>query len=258
VTSPAGDRKAVVFSVGGVRLALRLSQVREILSVPGEDGVRVRGAPVPALPVAVALGTAAGEGRFALVLEASPPAAIRVDALHGIVDVADAEAFQLPSLTLLPQPPPFQGALVVRGDVALELSTNALGWAPLEPAADPAVALAELDLPAPAELLFSRGGRTFAVPLPLLVRVVDDLAIHPVPLTPRSHLGLAYHGHALHPVFDPAALYGEPAGAPAAANVLLVDAGGAQVGLAADAIVGSVAPRGGVVARPSWDALFAG
>ena len=65
---------------------------------------------------------------------ARPRLALRVEALHGIVDLADAEVFQLPVHTPLPQPSPFAGALVVTGEVALELAVSALGFAPLEPA----------------------------------------------------------------------------------------------------------------------------
>ena len=42
--------------------------------------------------------------------------------------------FQLPARTLLPQPSPFAGAIVARGELALELAVSTLGFAPLEPA----------------------------------------------------------------------------------------------------------------------------
>jgi chemotaxis signal transduction protein len=253
----AAERKALVFSVGEVRLALRLSQVREILPADAAGGeVTVRGAALPAIPVGVALGIAASAPRFALVTEADPPTALRIDAVHGIVDLARAEVFQLPAQTLLPQPPPFLAAIVCDGALALEVEVSALGWAPLEPAADAAGPPPELDFPSGRELFFARGARTFAVPLALLVRVLDGPRLQVVPLAPPSHLGLAYHGKAIHPVLDPAALYGDPPGPPSAANVLLVDAGGAQIGLAADRILQGPPPEH-AVSRPSWDALFA-
>jgi chemotaxis signal transduction protein len=253
MASLAAERKALLFSVGEVRLALRLSQVREILDLDPAAAPD----PPPAIPVAVALGLAGGGARYALVPEAGP-AALRIDALHGILDLGRAEVFQLPARTLLPQPPPFQAVIAADGELALELAVGALGWAPLEPASDGSGPPPELDLPAGRELLFARGGRTFAVPLGLLVQVLDAPRIHPVPLAPPSHLGLAYHGRAIHPVLDAAVLHGDAPGARAPASVLLVDAGGAQVGLAADRILQPGAAAGPGVLRPGWDALFAG
>ncbi len=253
------ERKVLVFSVGGVRLALRLSQVREIVAVPGEGGeIRVRGASLPALPVSVPLGLDAPLGEYALVTESSPPLALRVGLIHGIVDLARAEVFQLPARTLLPQPAPFQGAIVVNGEVALELAVGSLGWAPMEPASDRHGPPPELDSGAQRELHFCRAGRTLAVPLSLLVQVLESPRICPVPLTPPSHRGVLYHGRAIHPVFDVAALYGDTSPAAEARTVLLLDAAGTPLGVLADRVVGVGEARGGAaVVRPSWDALFA-
>ena len=258
MATPAAERKALLFSVGEVRLALRLSQLREIVADDSGVGeITSRGILVPALPVAVALGLAGRIPRFALVVEGDVPAALRVDALHGILELARAEVFQLPGRTVLPQPPPFRCALVADGELALELDVSALGWTPIEPALDAALPPPELDVPAGRELLFVRGGRTFGVPLPLLLQVVDAPRLYPVPLAPPAHLGVAYHGRAIHAVIDPSCLLGDPPGPARAASVLLVDAGGAQIGLAADRILAPGAPLAGSVARPSWDALFA-
>ena len=225
MATPPAERKALLFSVGGVRLALRLSQVREI--VPAQAGAaeaRLRAGTVPLLPVAVTLGLHPGPGAFALVIEAAPPLALRADALHGIVDLAEAEVFRLPARTALPDPPPFLGAVVTRGEVALELDVSALGWAPLVPAGEvlrPAPAADRSDEP---ELRFARGGRVYAAPVSLLVQVLESVRLWPVPLAPPSHLGLLYHGRALHPVFDLGAREAPgPGGAP---RVLLLDAGG--------------------------------
>ncbi len=254
------ERKAVIFSVGGVRLALRLSQVREIVAMPGEGGeVQVRDVSVPTLPVAVPLGLAAPLGSYALVIETTPLLGLRVEALHGIIDLAQAEVFQLPTRTLLPQPPPFHGAIVAKGQVALELAVASLGWAPMEPARDPEEPPADLG-PGPGpgrELYFARAERTFAVPLSHLVQVLEAPAICQVPLTPIAHRGLLYHGRAIHPVFDMGALYGLPP-AGQARTVLLVDAGGTALGVLADRVLGvGDGWRGGEVVRPSWDSLFA-
>jgi chemotaxis signal transduction protein len=259
VTALPSDRKALLFSAGGVRLALRLAQLREILEVaPGDGAVRARGEEIPSAFVSTVLGLPAGNARFALVTESTPRSALRVEALHGIVDLADAEAFQLPVHTPLPQPSPFAGALVVKGLVALELSPSSLGFAPLEPAPDLSEPPPSLGAWPEREIQFSRGPLTFAVPLSLVVQVIEDPVLARVPLTPPSHRGLLYQGRALHPVIDLGALYGTgPQTTPR--QVLLLDAGGAAVGVVADRVLGVGEGTGGEeVLRPPWDALFGG
>jgi chemotaxis signal transduction protein len=249
-------RKALLFSAGGVRLALRVSQLREIVAVSGGEGeVVARGETLPTAFVSTVLGLPAGPSPYALLTEGAPRAALRVEALHGIVDLGGAEFFQLPARTFLPQPPPFAGAVVWRGDVALELAVSTLGFAPLEPALEHDAPALDVLVPPERELRFSRGGRSFAVPLSLVVQVLDAPPLAPVPLTPPSHVGLLYHGRALHPVLDVAVLYGEPAGAPAR-RVLLLDAGGAGVAVVADRILGADEGEAEIV-RPPWDAVFA-
>ncbi len=251
-------RKALLFSAGGVRLAVRVSQLREIVEAPQGGGeVLSRGEPLPTAFVSTVLGLPAGPSPFALLTEGTPRAALRVEALHGIVDLDGAEVFQLPALTILPQPPPFAGAIVSRGELALELAVAALGFAPIAPplerAPEPIDAAG-----GPAierEIRFVRGGSAWAVPLTLLVHVLEAPRIAPVPLTPPSHLGLLYHGRALHPTLDVAVLRGEPRGPPPR-QVLLLDAGGTGIAVAADRVLG-VGEGDADVLRPAWDALFA-
>jgi chemotaxis signal transduction protein len=257
------ERKTLLFSVGSVRMSLRLSHVREILAVadPSTE-VEVRGATVPVLPIGVALGLRAVQGTYVLISEANPPLALRVDTVHGIVDLSQAEVFQLPARTSLPQPPPFEGAVVVQGEIALDLSLSALGWAPIEPAPDMAEPPPDLGSSQERELWFSRAGRTYAVPLSLLVHVLEGPRIWPVPLTPPAHRGLLYHGRAIHPIFDVALLYGDRQPDEAARDqvpiALLLDAGGAPVGVLADRVLGvGEVGRQSEVVRPAWDALFA-
>ena len=257
------ERKALLFSAGGVRLALRLSHLREIVAVaPGEGEVRSRGESVPTAFVSTVLGLPAGSSGFALLTEGAPGIALRVDAVHGIVDLADAEVFQLPGPTPLPQPPPFSGAVVVKGEVALELAVGTLGFAPLEPADDQGEPPPDLALAPERELRFARAGRVFGVPLSLLVQVLENPRLAPVPLTPRSHRGLLHHARSLHAVVDVAAMYGEAPADPGLVveagpprTVLLIDAGGAGVGVVADRVLG-LAEGDAEVVRPPWDALF--
>lgn len=247
------ERKALLFSSGGVRLALRLSHLREILAVdPGAGEVIVRGEAVPTAFVSTVLGLAGGASPYALLIEGSPRHALRVEALHGIIDLADAEVFQLPARTPLPQPAPFAGAIVTKGEVALELAVATLGFAPLEPAPEGAPPAAD-GVAADRELRFARGGRAYAVPLSLLVQVLEGARLAAVPLTPPSHRGLLYHGRALHPVVDLGAIYGGEEGS--GRVVLLVDAGGAGVGIIADRVLGA-GEGGDDVIRPPWDGLF--
>lgn len=254
VTLPA-DRKALLFSAGGVRLALRLTHLREIVALPpAVSEVRARGEEVPAAFVSTVLGLPGGPCPYALLTEGAPRVALRVEALHGIVDLAEAEFFQLPARTPLPQPAPFTGAVVTRGEVALELAVGTLGFAPLEPALELAEPPPELGLAADRELCFARAGRVYAVPLSLVVQVIDGPRLAPVPLAPPSHRGLLYHGRALHPVFDLAAWYGELEAGPGR-TVLLVDAGGAGIGVVADRVLAAGEGEPEVI-RPPWDALF--
>ncbi|HET6438846.1 MAG TPA: chemotaxis protein CheW [Anaeromyxobacter sp.] len=249
------DRKALIFSAGGVRLALRLSHLREIVPAPAEGGeIGARGETYPTAFVSTVLGLPSGDTRYALLTEGTPRMALRVEALHGIIDLADAEFFQLPVPTPLPQPPPFSGAVVSRGEVALELAVSTLGFAPLEPAVENPEPPPDLGPFSERELRFSRAGMCFAVPLSMLVQVLEEPRLAPVPLTPPSHRGLLYHGRSLHPVVDLATVYQVPA-AGGGRTVLLVDAGGAGVGVLADRVLG-VGEGGPDVVRPPWDTLF--
>ena len=251
-------RKALLFSAGGVRLAVRVSQLREIVEAPEGGGeVLSRGEPLPTAFVSTVLGLRAGPSPFALLTEGAPRAALRVEALHGIVDLDRAEVFQLPALTILPQPPPFAGAIVSRGELALELAVAALGFAPIAPPLErsPEPIDAAGGRAIEREIRFVRGGSAWAVPLTLLVHVLEAPRIAPVPLTPPSHLGLLYHGRALHPILDVAVLRGEPPGPPPR-QVLILDAGGTGIAVAADRVLG-VGEGDAAVLRPAWDALFA-
>ena len=254
VDSLAADRKALLFSAGGVRFAMRVSNVREVVAVAPEEGeVRARGEAVATAFVSTVLGLPAGPAPFAILTQGSPPAALRIEALHGIVDLAGAEFFQLPARTALPQPPPFSGAVVVKGEIALELAVGSLGFAPIEPAQEHGEPPADVDPPLERELRFARGARTFGVPLSVLVQVLEGPRVAPVPLTTPSHRGLLYHGRALHPVLDVAVLYGDQPSA--IGTVLLLDVGGAGVAVAADRVLGVGDAREALV-RPPWDALF--
>lgn len=253
------ERKALLFSAGGVRLALRLAQLREIRELaPGEGEVVTRGEAVPSAWVSSVLGLPAGPARYALITEATPPTALRVEALHGIVDLGEAEVFQLPAHTLVPPPSPFAGALVVKGQVALELAVSALGFAPLAPAEDPGEPPTSLGPWPDRELRFARGPLTFGVPVPLVVAVSGAPSLAMVPLAPPSHRGLLYHGRALHPVIDVGVFYGlAPSLMPP--EVLLLDAGGAAIGVVADKVLGlDRGHDGDEVLRPPWDTLFGG
>jgi len=259
VSSLPSERKALIFSAGGVRLALRLAQLREIRELqPGEAEVIARGELVPTAWVSTVLGLPSGAARFALVTEDTPQTALRVEALHGIIDLADAEVFQLPAHTLVPQPSPFAGALVLKGEVALELAVSSLGFAPLAPSEDPADPPPSLGPWPERELRFRRGPLTFGVPVSLVVAVSDAPTLAMVPLAPPSHRGLLYHGRAIHPVIDVGVFFGlAPSLIPP--EVLLLDAGGAAIGVVADKVLGLDRGRDDDgVERPPWDTLFAG
>ncbi len=251
-------RKALLFSAGGVRFALRVSVLREVVEAPEPEGggaeLAARGEALPCARLADVLGLPPRRAPYAILVEGTPRAALRVEALHGIVDLGGAEFFQLPARTFLPEPAPFSGAIVWKGEIALELAVPALGLAPRTPAPERPAPAADAGAPSERELRFARGPLSLAVPLSLLVQVLDAPRIAPVPLAPPSHLGLLYHGRALHPVLDVAALLGGSRGA-APARALLRDAGGTAGAVAADRVLGPAEGEG--VLRPSWDAVLA-
>lgn len=255
----AAERKALLFTVGGVRLALRLSQVREILEVgPGGGDVVARGETYPVAFLSTVLGLQGGGAPYALLTEATPRAALRVERVQGILDLIDAEVFQIPARTRLPQPAPFSGAIVARGEISLELAAPSIGWEPLPPATDPGEPPTDAGPTGERELVFERAGRSYGVPMSNLVRIIEQPVVAPVPLTPPSHLGLLYQGRTLHPVVDLAVLHGDLP-SPGVARAVILDAGGAEVALAADRIdrVGA-AQSGEPIVRPVWDTLLGG
>ena len=253
VDSLAAERKALLFSAGGVRLALRVSHVREIVAVAPDGGeVRARGEPIATAFVSTVLGLPGRPGALRDPDARGPRrAALRVEALHGIVDLAEAEFFQLPARTRLPQPPPFSGAVVAqrgararaRGRVARVRAHRA---GRRSTASRPPDVGAAAGARAPLRAGRADLRRPALAPRPG-ARARPRVA--PVPLAPPSHRGLLYHGRALHPVLDVAVLYGDAAGR-RSRTVLLLDAGGAGVGVVADRVLGvGDARRGGSSAR---------
>lgn len=259
VPSHVAERKVLLFSVGGVRLALRLSQVREILEVGAGGGdVVARGESYPVAFVATVLGLHGGDAPYALLTESNPRAALRVERVHGIVDLLEAEVFQIPARTRLPQPAPFASAIVAHGELSLELAAPAIGWEPLPPATDSAEPPADAGPTGERELVFVRGDRRYGVPMSNVVRIIEEPRVATVPLAPPSHLGLLYHARTLHPVVDLAVLQGNPP-ASRILRTVIVDAGGAEVALVADRVdrVGARPDSDGVL-RPVWDTLLGG
>jgi len=256
MATPSG-RKALLFTAGGVPLALPLGTVREIAQAePGPgDEVRVRGAPVHAVRLASALGLVPGQGRFVLFLEGGGAVAVVADELGGIADLAEAEVFSLPARAAPPDPAPFGAAFLLRGALYLELSLA--GLAPRATASPPPRRASPPDAPrTERELLCERAGQPLAVPLALLVQVIEPARIFPVPLAPAGLRGLLYHGRALHPVFDAAEVLGEP-GTGDPRVLLLLDAGGATAGVLVDRVRGVGEGEGSApIRRPPWDALL--
>ena len=246
--TPPG-RQVLLFTAGGVSFALPLMAVREIVKLPADPG---RPVPDRSIGLADALGLA-GDPRFALVLADAAPSELRVDEMRGVGDLALAEVFRLPERSVAARPSPFAAAVWLGDLLHLELAPAALldsrpvAWRPLPE---------QQDLPpAERELIAERGGRAFAVPLSLVVQVIERARLSPVPLAPPGHRGLLHHGRALHSVWDVASLLGWPdSGKPEV--ILLLDAGGTTAGVLVDRVRG-LAEGDGPVRRPQWDALLA-
>jgi chemotaxis signal transduction protein len=248
--TPPG-RQVLLFAAGGVRFALPLAAVREIVKLPAAPG---RPAPGRSVALAAALGLE-GDPRFALILEGEPPVRLGVDEMRGVADLAEAEVFRLPERSVAVRPSPFAAAMRLGEVVHLELAPAALEHSRRVAWRTPPV---QDDLPwVERELVAERGGRALAVPLSLVVQVIDRAPLSKVPLAPPGHRGLLHHGRAIHPVWDAASLLSWPEiGDPRV--ILLLDAGGTTAGVLVDRVRGLGEGEGsGPVRRPHWDALLA-
>ncbi len=250
VTTPPG-RQVLRFQAGGVPFALPLSTVREIVKTGTESSRKLTEG---AVGLAERLGLL-GDPRFALILEGGGVPPLLVDRMDGVGDLADAEAYRLPERTVAARPSPFSSALRWRGVLHLELSPAALVAMRREPPRP--FPTTPDQAPAGRELLALRGGQSLAVPLPLVVQVIDPAHLFRVPLAPDGHRGLLHHGRAIHPAWDAAAILGLPrSGDPRV--LLLLDAGGTTAGVLVDRVLGlSEGSGSGPVRRPPWDALLA-
>lgn len=228
-----------------------LTTVREIVAFSSAEAPEL---PEGSIALAEALGLR-GAPRFVLLLEGAGLPALLVDRMEGVADLADADAFRLPDRTVAASPSPFSSALRFGGNLYLELVPVAL--CALRP--DPRVPFAASpDLPpAERELVALRAGQALAVPLPLVVQVIDPVHVFPVPMSPGGLLGLLHHGRAIHPAWDAAAFLGlPPDGEPKVA--LLLDAGGTSAGVLVDRVLGLSEGTGSApVRRPPWDVLLA-
>ena len=249
ITPPA--RQVLRFHAGGVPFAVPLSTVREIVALSSAGAPEI---PEGSIRLAGALGLR-GVPRFALLLEGGGLPPLLVDGMEGVADLADADAFRLPDRTVAASPSPFSSALRFGGKLYLELVPAALRALRPDP---PVPFAASPDLaPAERELVALRAGQALAVPLPLVVQVVDPVHVFPVPLSPGGLRGLLHHGRAIHPAWDAAAFLGlTPAGEPKVA--LLLDAGGTSAGILVDRVLGFSEGTGSApVRRPPWDVLLA-
>jgi len=250
VTTPPG-RQVLRFQAGGVPFAVPLSTVREIVKTGGDSP---RQTPGGAVALAERLGLR-GDPRFAMLLEGEGVPPLLVDRMDGVGDLADAEAYRLPERTVAAHPSPFSSALRWRGVLHLELAPAALvsmrrdAPRPFPETPDQA--------PAERELFALRAGQALAVPLPLVVQVIDPVHLFRVPLSPEGHRGLLHHGRAIHPAWDAAAILGLPGGGDPRV-LLLLDAGGTTAGVLVDRVLGlSEGSGSGPVRRPPWDTLLA-
>ncbi len=244
-------RQVLRFLAGGVGFSLPLAAVREIVPVDGAPPAEPGDG---AFDLAARLGLRS-EPRFSLLLDSAGPPALLVDSMRGVGDLAHAEAFRLPDGVVEARPAPFRSAMRFGDELDLELLPEALPDLRREPlAARPAFP----DLPPAArELIAERGGERLAVPLPLVVQVLERQRIFPTPLPPPGFRGLLHHGRAIHPTWDAAALLGVPA-ATEPGVLLLLDAGGATSGVLVDKVLGLTGgTAAGPARRPAWDALLA-
>lgn len=225
--------------------------MREIVPAGTGEGP---GAPEGAVELAARLGLA-GSPRFALLPADAALPVLLVDKTEGVGDLAEAEAFRLPDGTVAASPSPFSSALRFGDALWLELAPAALASMrrfpprPAAPVPDQA--------PSGRELLAERGDLLLAVPLALVVHVIDPVRLFQVPLAPEGHRGILFHGRAIHPAWDAAHLLGGRGGGDPRV-LLLLDAGGTTAGVLVDRVKGFSDGAGeGPVRRPPWDVLLA-
>src|SRR5512135_1544578 len=103
-------RQALLFTAGGIPLALPLTAVRSIAPAGGAGGG-------DAAPISVArcLGRPRGAEAFDLLLEPAGRGTLRVDAMRGVGNLSRAEVFRLPARTVAVRPAPCTGAFLLDG-----------------------------------------------------------------------------------------------------------------------------------------------
>ena len=217
-------RKALLFSAGGVRLALAAGAAPRDCRAGARRGrggdPRASRCRPPASPPCSGCRPARRATRWSPRTRRRRPCGWRRCTASSTW--RDAEAFQLPAHTVVPP------AVALRRGAGGEAGGGPRAGRPVpgvrSPGAGARTRASRRRRSGPSaerELRFARGRLTFGVPVSMLVQVVRARrGWRRCRSRPPSHRGLLYHGRALHAVIDVAVYYGwppSPSAAPGAA-----------------------------------------
>jgi hypothetical protein len=231
-----GQRLCLLVTASGVRCALEATSVVEVAPGSEADGRARRFQPITDLSALLGGRAQSGAG-MAILLDSSPPIALRVSEVLGVSDVSRAPFLQLPpELTALPQGA-VRGALVFDGKVFLELRADALGR--LKPSPNPPTATKPALLTEVAEraLVFESNQVLYGLPLTFTSQVVAmSEAACPMPIDDHPIVAIMPHQNTLWPVYSVPRLLGQ--NGVSEPFVVLAEPAGRSVGLLAERPLG--------------------
>jgi len=208
VSFESGRRLCLLFEAGESRFAVEATAVAEVAS-PDEDGRSIRGhMELSDLSLALS-GPPEVRPGMGVVLDVSPPLAVRVRRIVEVADVARDPFFMLPPGVGVGLAALVRGVILHGGKLYLELIAEALPrLASQRPSAPPRTVLL-LEAPPERGLVFESQGVLYGLPLGVVSQVVPwSEAFCALPSRRGPALGLFPHAQALWPVYSLAGLLG--------------------------------------------------
>jgi chemotaxis signal transduction protein len=233
VVSAAIERQlAVFFEAGSTRYAVEAVRVTEVAR-PDESEVTLRGHLTLRDLSALLGGGREQRPGTAIVLDTSPTVAVRVREVEGVFDVSTSRHFALPDRLISALSPAVKGAWLREERLVFELDVGGATGAQA-PSPGP-LSLVTSPLALGPCLVCQAGGGRFALPLPQVRQVVPvGRSFNPTP-GHGSLVGVLVHDDAVCPVYS--------LGAPDEVFVVVVEVGGAVVGLGIKGAEGVRAPQ---------------
>lgn len=258
-TDSGGERRFLTFRLDGQLYALPAAEVAEVIRVPAVARVpqgpkvllglaNLRGSVLPVASGRALVGKAESEPSRAIVLNGAAAVALAVDAVDGLVAVADDRVETRQSELATDPGEQLAGAFSVpgRGDVAKVLDVwpllqAAFVQAPRAPrtggiATETLLGSEEAAAEQERLVTFDVAGQEFALPLVAVQEIVPmPAAIAGVPRAESVVLGVTSHRDGLLPLLSLRALLGLPAGvSDGREKIIVTRIGGVLAGLVAD------------------------